>query len=116
MSASSARSAARVAVAPHGVRPWIADAIRAGGGTVAEPSEVGSADALVWADPLNVDDLDELLRGSAKGVQWIQLPYAGVEPFADVIAHNAERVWTCAKGVYAEPVAEHALTLLLAGL
>jgi phosphoglycerate dehydrogenase-like enzyme len=25
-------------------------------------------------------------------------------------------VWTCAKGVYAEPVAEHALTLLLAGL
>jgi phosphoglycerate dehydrogenase-like enzyme len=29
---------------------------------------------------------------------------------------DAERTWTCAKGAYAEPVAEHALTLALAGL
>jgi phosphoglycerate dehydrogenase-like enzyme len=28
---------------------------------------------------------------------------------------NHDRVWTCGKGVYAEPVAEHALGLLLAG-
>jgi phosphoglycerate dehydrogenase-like enzyme len=27
-----------------------------------------------------------------------------------------ERIWTCAKGAYAEPVAEHALALALAGL
>ena len=46
----------------------------------------------------------------------MQLPYAGVEPFADVIARHDRLVWTCAKGVYAEPVAEHALMLLLAGL
>ena len=26
------------------------------------------------------------------------------------------RIWTCAKGAYAQPVAEHALTLALAGL
>jgi phosphoglycerate dehydrogenase-like enzyme len=103
----------RVTVAPEGVRPWIADAIRAGGGTVADAAD---ADALVWADPMNVDDLDLLLKTRATHVRWVQLPYAGVEPFADVIARNDQLVWTCAKGVYAEPVAEHALTLLLAGL
>src|SRR5205823_13774788 len=39
--------------------------------------------------------------------------------YLDVITADARRtgrIWTCAKGVYAEPVAEHALTLLLAGL
>jgi phosphoglycerate dehydrogenase-like enzyme len=109
-------SDARVAVAPEGVRPWIADAIRAGGGTLAGPSEMSTADALVWADPQNVSELEDLLRGDAQDVQWVQLPYAGVEAFVDVITHNDHLVWTCAKGVYAEPVAEHALTLLLAGL
>ena len=29
---------------------------------------------------------------------------------------DSERVWTSAKGCYAEPVAEHALALALAGL
>ena len=109
-------NAARVAVAPDGLRPWIADAIRAGGGTVADATQMNEADALVWADPVNVNELEELLRGDAHGVRWVQLPYAGVEPFSDVIAHNNTRTWTCAKGVYADPVAEHALTLLLAGL
>ena len=103
----------RVAVAPEGVRPWIADAIRAGSGTLADAAD---ADVLVWADPMNVNDLDVLLKTQATRVQWVQLPYAGVEPFADVITRNDQLVWTCAKGVYAEPVAEHALTLLLAGL
>jgi phosphoglycerate dehydrogenase-like enzyme len=38
-----------------------------------------------------------------------------VEPYVEVIAAHAERTWTCGKGVYAEPVAEHALGLALAG-
>jgi phosphoglycerate dehydrogenase-like enzyme len=109
-------NAARVGLAPEGVRPWISDAIRAGGGDLVAPTAMAEANVLVWADPLNVDELEILLRGDAKGVQWIQLPYAGVEPFAEVIAQHDRLVWTCAKGVYAEPVAEHALTLLLAGL
>ena len=46
----------------------------------------------------------------------MQLPWAGVEPYVGVIRAHADRIWTCAKGVYAEPVAELALTLLLAGL
>ena len=40
-------------------------------------------------------------------------PVAGVENFRAVI--DDDRHWTCAKGVYADPVAEHALGLLLAG-
>jgi len=48
-------------------------------------------------------------------LRWVQLPWAGVEPYVDVIRSHAELTWTCAKGVYAEPVAEHALALALAG-
>ena len=46
----------------------------------------------------------------------MQLPWAGVEPYTGVIAAHSDRTWTCGKGVYAEPVAELALTLGLAGL
>ena len=45
----------------------------------------------------------------------MQLPWAGIEPYVEVIRAHADRTWTCGKGVYAEPVAELALTLLLAG-
>ena len=44
------------------------------------------------------------------------MPLAGVEDVfaAGVITHDQQ--WTSAKGAYAEPVAEHALLLMLAGL
>ena len=103
-------------VAPEGVRTWLADAVRAGGGEIVT---VEDADVLVWAEPAKADALDALLQGEAARVKWVQLPWAGIEPYLDVIAADAgatERIWTCAKGVYAEPVAEHALMLLLAGL
>src|SRR5690606_15536100 len=48
------------------------------------------------------------------GLRWVQLPFAGVEPFLGVMDDRV--AWTNGKGVYAEPVAEHALALLLAGL
>jgi phosphoglycerate dehydrogenase-like enzyme len=44
----------------------------------------------------------------------VQLPWAGVERYAGVLDHR--RRWTSGKGVYAEPVAEMALALALAGL
>ncbi len=44
----------------------------------------------------------------------MQLPFAGVEGFVDVL--DRSRTWTCAKGAYSEPTAEHALALVLAGL
>jgi phosphoglycerate dehydrogenase-like enzyme len=101
----------RIALAPDGIRGWLADAIEAGGGTVVAPQD---AEALVWAEPAKAKELDQLLHDSATSVKWVQLPWAGIEPYVDVI--HDDRIWTCGKGVYAEPVAEHALTLLLAGL
>jgi len=95
------------------VRSWIADAIAAGGGEIVEPS---GAEVLVWAETAHPRELAALLDGDAASVKWVQLPWAGVEPYVEVIKQHADRVWTCAKGVYAGPVAEHALMLLLAGL
>jgi phosphoglycerate dehydrogenase-like enzyme len=73
------------------------------------------ADGLVWA---SVDEA-ELLReqlADQPSLRWIQLPFAGVENWAQADLFDDGRVWTCAKGSYAEPVAEHALLLALAGL
>ena len=100
----------KVAVTPEGVRPWLADAVTAGGGVVVDADE---AEGLVWADPGRADELAALLR-AAPHIRWVQLPWAGIEPFVAVL--DPERLWTCGKGVYAEPVAEHALALLLAGM
>ena len=85
-------------------------AVRAGG---AEVGPIAEADALIWADPQQADLYPSLIAGGPR-VRWIQLPYAGIEPFT---AYLDDRfVWTCGKGVYAAPVAEHALALALAGL
>ncbi len=100
----------RVAVGPEGRPRWIADAVRAGGAEVVEP---GSAEALVWTRPADPEGLARALA-EHPAVKWVQLPWAGVEPYRDVL--DPTRRWTCGKGVYAEPVAELALTLLLAGL
>lgn len=102
---------AAIAIAPELARsPWLTDAVRSGGGTVVDPTE---ATGLVWATPRHPDRLEALLAENP-GIEWVQLPFAGVENFVDLV--DARRVWTCGKGVYAEPVAELALTLLLAGM
>jgi len=49
-------------------------------------------------------------------ISWVQLPHAGVERAFQVGVVDRQRQWTSAKGAYAEPVAEHALALILAGL
>lgn len=70
-------------------------------------------EALVWLDSHDVAGLKDALV-IAPSIRWVQLPSAGVEIMAGVI--DSDRVWTCAKGAYARPVAEHALALTLAGL
>ena len=88
-------------------------AIRDGGG---EPADVDArADALVWLDPADIDGLRAALA-TASSARWVQLPYAGVEGLAEAGILDPGRAWTSAKGAYAEPVAEHALMLALAGL
>jgi phosphoglycerate dehydrogenase-like enzyme len=100
----------RCAVAPGPPTPTVAEAIRAGGGVIVD---VTDAEALVWTDPLDVTGLGEHVVG-APGIRWVQLPSAGIERFLSVL--DGHRVWTSTKGAYAQPVAEHALALGLAGL
>jgi phosphoglycerate dehydrogenase-like enzyme len=85
----------------------IVAAVEAGGGTVVDPAD---ADALIWADPHASDTYPGLIA-SAPGVEWIHLPYAGIEPFVEHL--DEDHTWTCAKVVYADPVAEWVITALL---
>lgn len=100
----------RVAVAP-GTAAFVTEAIERGGGTAVTLTD--TPEALVWLDSHDVAGLREVLA-TAPSVTWVQLPSAGVERMTEAI--DQSRVWTCAKGAYAQPVAEHALALALAGL
>lgn len=78
----------------------------------AELSEFGSdVAALIWTDYARPDALADLLKANPQ-VEWVQLPFAGVDAFADILKHPVK--FTSAKGSYREPVAEHALALCLA--
>jgi phosphoglycerate dehydrogenase-like enzyme len=106
------RTTIPVAVAPAEA-PWAVEAIRRGGGQPVRLDEKPSG--LVWTEPGAVEELREVLRAHP-GVSWVQLPMAGIERVAEAGVLDRQRQWTSAKGAYAEPVAEHALALLLAGL
>ncbi len=102
----------RIAVGPR-QQDAAVQAVREGGG---ELVGIGAQpDALVWLNPGDLDGLRAALA-TAGSARWVQLPFAGVEKVAAAGILTADRVWTCAKGAYAEPVAEHALMLALAGL
>ncbi|MBV8464020.1 MAG: hypothetical protein JO368_12045 [Acidimicrobiales bacterium] len=102
----------RVVVGPFPA-PFAEEAVAGGGGQVVE--DLASADGLVWLDPFHVDQLADALR-AGPGIRWVQLPSAGIERVAGAGLLGHDRTWTCAKGAFAEPVAEHALALSLAGL
>lgn len=105
-----------IAVEPHSdggpARTWVVDAVEAGGGELSDPDR---AEGLVWMAPWKTDGLAEVLARGPR-IRWVQLPLAGVEQFAGTGLFSDGRVWTCAKGVYADQVAEHALALALAGM
>jgi phosphoglycerate dehydrogenase-like enzyme len=107
-----APSAPRIAVAPSGTRDYLTKAVEDGGAELVDPDK---AEALVWADNGRPEALTELL-GANPGIRWVQLPWAGIEPFTDANVVDGDHEWTSGKGVYAEPVAEHALALALAGM
>jgi phosphoglycerate dehydrogenase-like enzyme len=107
---STSAQGPHIAVEPAGVRDFLVKAIEAGGGHVVGP---GAAQAVVWADTSDHAALAQLLDAHPN-LRWVQLVFAGIEPYVDTARAHADRTWTCAKGVYAEPVAEHALALVLA--
>ncbi len=96
---------------PAGSPDWLAAAVRDGG---AEVVDVERAGALLWAAPDDPAGLRGVLDEHGDHLGWVQLPWAGIEPYVGVL--DGDRRWTCGKGVYAEPVAELALTLTLAGM
>ena len=113
----------KIAVGPESWRrEALVEAVEAGGGVVVDIAE---AEGLIWTSPETPDLIADFLEaaGSSGGsnsssngggnLRWVQLPYAGIEPFLPFL--NNDLIWTCGKGVYARPVAEHALGLLLAG-
>ena len=102
--------APRIAVAPDEAPEWVTQAVIDGGGYLVPLQE---AEGLVWADPRDAASLARTMEAAPRAT-WIQLPFAGIENFVHLVDHD--HTWTCGKGVYAEPVAELALTLGLAGM
>ena len=102
-----------IAVEPSQNELFVA-AVEAGGGTVAPLSH--ETRGLVWLSEKRADELTQILNRHP-GIEWVQLPWAGVDGFREIFAnvdHDTAPVFTSAKGSYAEPVAEHALALTLA--
>jgi phosphoglycerate dehydrogenase-like enzyme len=96
-----------VAILPDGGAGWLADAVRLGGGEVAELED---AAGLLW-DAGMPEDLERVLA-RAPQVRWLQLSWTGVERYLPLMRDG--RSWTCARDVFGPGVAEHALALTLA--
>lgn len=104
-----------ISLAPFS-KPLFEDAVHDAGGVLVD---VGvETKGLVWLSEKRAEELMEILL-QYPTIEWVQLPWAGVDAFASVLAHLAKQpedqrpVVTSAKGSYSEPVAEHALALML---
>jgi phosphoglycerate dehydrogenase-like enzyme len=97
----------RVAIGPRDV-PGLADALTQAGGEIVPPD---AADAIVWTSPEGADELGAILLPRHR---WVALVIAGVERWLASGVVDDARIWTCARGVYADGVAEHGVALILA--
>ncbi|CAB4625845.1 unannotated protein [freshwater metagenome] len=97
-----------VAMEPKQFPEYVQAVQDSGGQVVPLTSDV---QALIWLDYSNPDGLEKMLDQNPQ-IEWVQLPFAGVDAFAEVIKRPIR--FTSAKGAYREPVAEHALALSLA--
>ena len=90
-----------------------ARAVHDAGGALVELS--ADTRGLIWLDYGRAEELRSTLEAHP-GIGWVQLPWAGVDAFSEVLAgiDRTDLLWTSAKGAYAQPVAEHALALTLA--
>ncbi len=97
----------QVSIEPKQFSAYVSAAEAAGAEVVALSSEVR---ALIWTDYGRPDLLDRVLDENPQ-LQWVQLPFAGVDAFQESLKRPV--VFTSAKAAYREPVAEHALALAL---
>ena len=88
-------------------------AVSIAGGQLEELND--STRGLVWLSNSRAEALSEALTANPQ-LSWVQLPWAGVDAFSDVLRRHArpDLIFTSAKGCFAQPVAEHALMLALA--
>lgn len=98
----------QVAMEPKSFPEYVEAVNQAGGEVVALNKDVK---ALIWLDYTQPLALAVLLDENPQ-IEWVQLPFAGVDAFAEIIKRPIK--FTSAKGSYREPVAEHALALSLA--
>ncbi|WP_402465571.1 NAD(P)-dependent oxidoreductase [Isoptericola aurantiacus] len=106
------QAAPAISAAPH-APDWLEDAVREAGGRFVD---VGAdTDGLLWFGPGGAAGLAETLT-LAPRARWVQLPSAGVDAYLDGGVLDPRIRWTSAKGAFSEPVAEHALALVLAAL
>lgn len=102
-----------IAIGPEEAQ-HVVEAVQQGGGTLGPIDE--HTRGLIWLSNREIDTLDQILT-DYPNIEWVQLPMAGVDMFAPVMAKYAQTarpLWTSAKGAFSEPVAEHALALTLA--
>ena len=92
----------KIAIEPTSRREF-EEAVVAGGCDVAALSK--DVRAMIWTDYSQPDLLRQTLDANPQ-LEWVQLPFAGVDAFADIIQRSP--IFTSAKGAYSEPVAEHA--------
>jgi phosphoglycerate dehydrogenase-like enzyme len=115
----AAASAPRVTPGHIAVEPDTGDsamfraAVERAGGVVAPLSE--NTRGLIWLTYARADELSATLEANPQ-ISWVQLPWAGVDAFSEPLRAHArpDRVFTSAKGAYAQPVAEHALGMIIA--
>ncbi len=98
----------KISILPKSFPEYENAVINAGGDLVAFDETVA---AVIWTDYSKPNDLHELLKTNPQ-VSWVQLPFAGVDAFSEVISHPIR--FTSAKGAYRQPVAEHAMLLMMA--
>jgi phosphoglycerate dehydrogenase-like enzyme len=89
--------------------PEYVQAVQDSGGQVVPLNS--AVQALIWLDYSNPSGLEQMLDQNPQ-IKWVQLPFAGVDAFSEVIKRPIR--FTSAKGAYREPVAEHVLALSLA--
>ena len=94
-------------VGPHR-NPDIVSAVESAGGVVVD--EPGAAGAAV----ILTGDQEYVERILASGVEWVQLPWAGIDHWELTTPAGVERRYTSAGPAYARAVAEHAVAAALA--